>query len=185
MSLYEISRVLSPPADNPNLTKPKLGLGSLKAVKVDPPVDMPSVRHPTDDPKKARKQPPASVLPWPIKTQLPFFLIEGRTAERVHGSYAPGWALTTAARRWTRRVAWELGELPDQHEAAELFALQHGLSIENCFHRRLMRADVLAKLVELFRMSHCPSPTIPPEYPTDPVEANSTNPPLGNARDMV
>jgi hypothetical protein len=104
--------------------------------------------------KKVRRRPPASVLPWPPRSEwFSAFTIAGEPvpAERIRPRKDRA-AQSLQARWWARRVAWEAALLfPEaEREAVELFVLRHRLSILAAFHRRLARVDVVRALVELF-----------------------------------
>ncbi len=149
------------PKDAPRCPRPgPLGsaTGPGPARSSSPPID--NIGSPQDNaagnnpnpsvPKRARKPPPPhSTLLWPSRAKM-------RAAVQIPGeaidpSATFGAQTKLDARFWTRRCAAELAAaFPDQKEAAELFALQHGLSVQNAFYRRLRRSDVLEWLVDEF-----------------------------------
>jgi hypothetical protein len=123
-------------AENPNASKPKLGLGSLRAkplplsFKDAESAALAMVPGLPFAPKRCASLPPASVLAW-LRDQFPLVIIAGEpVSEEQVTSHKNAKAAALAARFWCRPAAWEIGQLfpEDQREDVERFVVRHRLS---------------------------------------------------------
>jgi hypothetical protein len=89
----------------------------------------------------------------------------GRTFEGLPSWNTPA-GRKAALGQWVEKIAKEVAVnyvTKTERDAAIDFVLGHRLSIANCFHRKLVRKDVVAELLLLFEPSKIdPSPSNQP-----------------------